>query len=114
MKNILSKLGTFFVVLTFLGLVIDTGGFPSDNTLVYLHPQKPIYYPPTRTPANQGYIPTSYYLARKMGAKPDDPQGFTVDGPPLLIYFIQSFGYLSSWPNYWYGTNTALESFKSK
>ncbi len=111
MKKAATTIGGTLLVVVVLGLAIDTGSVsPPDDTLVYMNPSRTTYFPPTRTPANSGYIPVSYAEARRRGAKPDDIQGFNVDGPPLLISALESTGILPEWPRYWLGTDTTLEN----
>lgn len=110
MKKITIKLGSVLLVLVVLGFIIDTGGVvPPDDALVYLNPSGTSYFPPTRTPANANYLPVSYAEAKRRGAKPDDPQGFNIDGPPLLISILELAGFIQDRPRYWLGTNTAVE-----
>ena len=109
MKNVATTVGGILGVVVVLGLAIDTGSAkPPDDALVYLNPSQSTYSPPTRTPANSGYSPVSYAEARRRGAKPDDVQGFNIDGPPLLISILESAGVIREWPRYWLGTNTAV------
>ncbi len=113
MKKLLQKIGAIFIVIIFLGFTIETdGAIPPDNTLVFLNPDRTIYYPPTRTPGNQGYIPTSYKQAKNIGAKPDKSTGFNIDGPSLIINTLVSYGIISSWPKYWSGTNVAIKQYE--
>jgi len=108
----LQKVGIAIAVVIVIGLSVGSGSVvPPDNTVVYVDPQIEYFYPPTRTPGGQEYKATAYVLAKKMGAKPDDPSGFNVEGPPLLIDFMLSAGLIKSWPRYWYGTNEALEFY---
>ena len=113
MKNIKSKIKWGAVILIVLGFYIDTGGFPSDETLVYLNPSKTTYYSPTRTPANSGYVPTSYRNAKKIGAKADKSDGFYVNGPPLIIDLFQNATGFSIWPDYWGNSNTRVKKFQN-
>ena len=109
MKKIAIKLGIAMLVLVVLGFVIDTGGVvPPDDALVYLNPSGATYFPPTRTSANENYRPVSYSEAKRQGAKPDDPQGFNIDGPPLIIHILELIGFIQERPRYWLGTNTAV------
>lgn len=115
MKSILIKVGIAIAAILVIGFMIDTGSVtPPDNTLVFVDPQVKHFYPPTRTPANQGYKETAYILAKRMGAKPDDSRGFNVDGPPLIIDMLLDAGVISFWPSYWHGTNVALEFYDKK
>lgn len=115
MKSLLAKIGTAVVVVIVLGFVIDTGSVvPPDNTVVYVDPDVEFYYPPTRTPDNEGFRATAYVLAKEMGAKPDNPSGFNIDGPPFLIDLLLSAGVISYWPSYWYGTSVALEFYSEE
>lgn len=109
------KIGIALAVVVGLGFIIDTGSVvPPDNTVVYVDPQIKHFYPPTRAPGGQGYKATAYILAKRMGAKPDDPSGFNVDGPPLIIDKLLSAGLIESWPSYWQGTNEALEFYSDE
>lgn len=113
MRKVASTVGGILVVVVVLGLAVDTGSVkPPDDALVYLNPSQSTYFPPTRTPSNSGYIPVSYAEARRRGAKPDDVQGFNIDGPPLLISALETVGVLPEWPRYWLGTNTTVEKFR--
>ena len=108
----IQKIGIAIAVVIVLGFVVDSGSaVPPDNTVVYVDPQVKYFYPPTRTPEGQGYKATAYVLAKRMGAKPDDPSGFNVEGPPLIIDLLLSAGLIESWPRYWYGTNQTLEFY---
>ncbi len=112
MKTFLTKIGTAMMIVIVLGFVIDTGSVvPPDNTLVFIDRAGEHYCPPTRMPENQGFKATAYVLAKRMGAKPDDPNGFNVDGPPLIIDLLLSCGVISYWPSYWQGTNVPLEFY---
>ena len=67
---------------------------------------------PTNAHAGKpGFKATAYVLAKRMGAKPDDPSGFNVDGLPLIIDLLLSCGVISYWPIYWQGTNVPLEFY---
>ena len=113
MKKTLQKFGIALTILVALSLAIDTGSaVPPKNALVYLNKDKTIYFAPTRTPDNQGYIPTSYIKAKQIGAKPDIETGFNVDGPSLLMSALVKFGVLSSWPSYWAGTKVPVEYYE--
>jgi hypothetical protein len=113
LKTLLQKISIALVVLIILGFVIETGSaVPPENALVYVNPERTTYYPPTRTPSNQGYIATSYKSAKKMGAKPDKLTGFNVDGPSLTINMLVTNGVISSWPRYWSRTNVAIEYYE--
>jgi hypothetical protein len=111
----LQKIGIAVAIVTAIGLFVGTGSaVPPDNTVVYVDPKVEYFYPPTRTPEGQGYKATAYALAKGMGAKPDDPSGFNVEGPPLLIDLMLSAGLMKSWPRYWYGTDEALEFYSEE
>jgi len=106
----LKKVGIAVAIVIAFGLFVDSGSaVPPYNTVVYVDPKVEYFYPPTRAPDGQGYKATTYVLAKGMGAKPDNPSGFNVEGPPLLIDLMLSAGLMKSWPRYWYGTNEALE-----
>lgn len=110
MKKIAIKIGVAMLILIFIGFNIGTGSaVPPDDALVYLNPSGTMYFPPTRTPANQNYRPVSYAEARRLKAKPDDHQGFNIDGPPLIILLLESSGLIQERPRYWLGSNTAVE-----
>ncbi len=113
MKSLFQKISVAFLVIIVLGFYIETGSAtPPDNTLVFINSEGSIYYPPTRTPENQGYTPTSYKKAKDMGAKPDEMTGFNIDGPSLIVNTLISYGIISSWPRYWSGTNVAIKNYE--
>ena len=113
MKQLMSKIKWGAVIVIVLGFYMDTGGLPSDDTLVYLNPSKTTYYAPTRTPGNSGYVPTSYKNAKEIGAKADKLDGFYVNGPPAIIFLLQEVTGLSIWPEYWGQSNTSVERFQN-
>lgn len=113
MKTLLQKIGIALVALLVFGFVIETGGtVPPNGALVYVNPMRTTFYPPTRAPGNQGNIPTSYKLAKEMGAKPDITTGFNVDDPSVIINMLVTFGVISSWPYYWSGTDVAVTYYE--
>jgi len=112
MKVIKSKIKWGVVILIVLGFYIDTGGFPSDDTLVYLNPSRNIYYSPARTPANSGYVPTSYKNAIEIGAHADESDLFYINKPPLIISLLQGVAGVSIWPDYWGESSTTVEKFQ--
>lgn len=113
MKSLLQKIGVVLAAIIVLGFIAETGSaVPPDNALVYVNPDKTTYFPPPRTPGNQGYIPTSYKSAKDMGAKPDSITGFNIDGPSLIVSLLVKYGVISSWPRYWSGTNVAIEYYE--